>query len=58
MYRDIKLEVSFEAGGAVVGSWEVDGLRLALHYDLRMQVDGATASWAVPKGLLGEGLFF
>ena len=28
--------------------------RSALHYDLRMQVDGATASWAVPKGLLGE----
>lgn len=25
----------------------------ALHYDLRMQLDGATASWAVPKGLLG-----
>lgn len=25
----------------------------ALHYDLRMQLDGATVSWAVPKGLLG-----
>ena len=28
-------------------------LGIALHYDLRMQVDGGTASWAVPKGLLG-----
>ncbi|WVQ71339.1 hypothetical protein IAR50_000867 [Cryptococcus sp. DSM 104548] len=25
----------------------------ALHYDLRMQLDGKTVSWAVPKGLLG-----
>lgn len=25
----------------------------ALHYDLRMQVDGGTVSWAIPKGLLG-----
>lgn len=28
--------------------------QIALHYDLRMQLDGATVSWAVPKGLLGE----
>jgi hypothetical protein len=26
----------------------------ALHYDLRIQLDGATMSWAVPRGLLGE----
>ncbi|TYJ52676.1 hypothetical protein B9479_006725 [Cryptococcus floricola] len=25
----------------------------ALHYDLRLQLDGKTVSWAVPKGLLG-----
>ncbi|WVQ80766.1 hypothetical protein IAT38_002871 [Cryptococcus sp. DSM 104549] len=25
----------------------------ALHYDLRMQLDGTTFSWAVPKGLIG-----
>lgn len=25
----------------------------ALHYDLRMQLDGATVSWAIPRGLLG-----
>ncbi|WWD18230.1 hypothetical protein CI109_102680 [Kwoniella shandongensis] len=25
----------------------------AMHYDLRMQLDSATVSWAVPKGLLG-----
>ncbi|GFZ43441.1 hypothetical protein JCM24511_01161 [Saitozyma sp. JCM 24511] len=25
----------------------------ALHYDLRIQLDGGTLSWAVPKGLLG-----
>ncbi|RXK42052.1 DNA ligase D, 3'-phosphoesterase domain-containing protein [Tremella mesenterica] len=25
----------------------------ALHYDLRMQLDGSTVSWAIPKGLLG-----
>ncbi|WVQ96993.1 DNA ligase D, 3'-phosphoesterase domain-containing protein [Kwoniella sp. CBS 9459] len=25
----------------------------AMHYDLRMQVDGGTVSWAVPKGLIG-----
>ncbi|ORX35487.1 DNA polymerase ligase-domain-containing protein [Kockovaella imperatae] len=25
----------------------------ALHYDLRMQLDGATYSWAIPRGLLG-----
>ncbi|WWD05389.1 hypothetical protein V865_003465 [Kwoniella europaea PYCC6329] len=25
----------------------------AMHYDLRMQVDDGTVSWAIPKGLLG-----
>ncbi|WRT66003.1 DNA ligase D, 3'-phosphoesterase domain-containing protein [Kwoniella shivajii] len=25
----------------------------AMHYDLRMQIDGGTISWAVPKGLIG-----
>nr|XP_018265067.1 DNA ligase D, 3'-phosphoesterase domain-containing protein [Kwoniella dejecticola CBS 10117]OBR87225.1 DNA ligase D, 3'-phosphoesterase domain-containing protein [Kwoniella dejecticola CBS 10117] len=25
----------------------------AMHYDLRMQIDGGTVSWAVPKGLIG-----
>ncbi|KAK8865594.1 hypothetical protein IAR55_000738 [Kwoniella newhampshirensis] len=25
----------------------------AMHYDLRMQLDSATVSWAIPKGLLG-----
>ncbi|AAW42055.1 hypothetical protein CNBC7140 [Cryptococcus deneoformans B-3501A] len=25
----------------------------ALHYDLRMHLDGVTVSWAIPKGLLG-----
>ena len=33
------------------------GLMLALHYDLRMQLDGTTMSWAVPRGLLGELLW-
>jgi hypothetical protein len=26
----------------------------ALHYDLRLQLDGGTFSWAVPKGLIGQ----
>lgn len=25
----------------------------ALHYDLRLQLDGGTFSWAIPKGLIG-----
>lgn len=25
----------------------------ALHYDLRLQLDGGTLSWAIPKGLIG-----
>lgn len=29
-------------------------LKLALHYDLRMQLDGSTFSWAIPKGLIGK----
>lgn len=29
---------------------------LAHHYDLRMQLDGSTVSWAIPKGLLGMPL--
>jgi hypothetical protein len=28
-------------------------LMIALHYDLRMQLDGSTFSWAIPKGLIG-----
>jgi hypothetical protein len=26
----------------------------ALHYDLRLQLDGKTVSWAIPRGLLGR----
>ena len=29
-------------------------VNIALHYDLRMQLDGSTVSWAIPKGLLGK----
>jgi hypothetical protein len=29
-------------------------LNIALHYDLRVQLDGTTTSWAIPRGLLGE----
>lgn len=26
----------------------------ALHYDLRLQLDGGTISWAIPRGLIGK----
>lgn len=56
MYSGIKHEVSpltYRRRGLVLVL--MDGT-VALHYDLRIQLDGLTVSWAIPKGLLGESL--
>lgn len=43
-----------QARGECCAAWVAVWLSVALHYDLRMQLDGTTMSWAVPRGLLGE----
>lgn len=37
----------------ILGTWQQAYTVVALHYDLRMHLDGVTVSWAIPKGLLG-----